>query len=243
MGMRVATVISGRFVDEVISPGQGERICIGGSDFEPGPKFPPMTYLPDEWEFSRQDRPVPKEATSVLAKLKLGMPPAWGYQRMCEKPVVVISQRPAQVVDDLEQLSDATEWWNPIQAIGILEPKSGVDWWLRRPIVVTSPAALIGSSWASGLPASLIVISGFAAWSAPVRRWWPGVPQILVLNQRSSDVSDFREWFDGTEFPEVQLPAMRNLRRAGITVNAFGEPIGESLSGAQEAEEADEWDF
>lgn len=59
-----------------------------------------------------------------------------------------------------------------------------------------------------------------------------------MLNQRSTDVSDFRQWFDNTSFGEVTIPGARNIKRGGLTLTVFGEPVATLAEGDE-----DEWDL
>ena len=95
------------------------------------------------------------------------------------------------------------------------------------------------------MPVSLVVIVGFSAWLSPQRNFWATTPQVLLLNQRTSDIADFRAWFDGALLPEVHLPGAksRDLRKSGITVATFGEPIDFTGAKGEEQQEVDEWSF
>ena len=71
---------------------------------------------------------------------------------------------------------------------------------------------------------------------------YPLAPHVLLLNQRSGDVADFRDWFDGTDFPVVDFTKLtKNRRIAGITITAFGELVAPLL--ATESQGDDEWEF
>lgn len=241
---RVATVISKRFCDTEVRT-FGQRLSIGGVQFDPQRAIPPAVILGEEWELERSPQSVPADAVAFAQQLgREGVPPEWTYLRFCMKPIVVIAQRPAQVAEDLADLAQQEDWWNATQRLGLASPAEGVDMWFRRPIILASPAALAGATWISCLPVSLVVIAGFAAWLAPQRNLWPNVPQVLLLNQRTSDIADFRAWFDGAQLPELLLPgaASRNLRKSGITITTFAEPIGAGASFGSDTE-VDEWDF
>lgn len=240
-GSRVATVLSNEFCDATFRT-IGERVAFDGTQFAPT-RMPPSVVLPQEWEFERSRRPVPSAAMTAAKIVDGDSPGGWTFLRACLEPVVVLVQRPSEVVADLEELAQAVDWWNPVQALGLVEPCEGLDWWYRRPIIVSTPTALAHSPWVSVLPIRMLVVIGFTAWMSPVRHLWSQAPQVLVLNQRSSDVADFRSWFDGTQFPEVALPAMRNLRKAGVTVTAFGEPVTEASVTALDEDGDDEWEF
>ncbi len=240
-GVTVATVLSKRFTDVHVSA-FGSRLILDGTQLDPARgMLPPGVVLRDEWEFERAKKPVPEAVIAGARSLDGSAPGEWTFQRMCLEPVVVIAQRPAQVVQDLEDLAQAPGWWNGAQSLAMMDPEDGLDLWFRRPVIVLSPGGLMSVPWAATLPVRFVIVVGFAAWMSPVRHLWAHVPQALVMNQRSGDVADFRAWFDGTDFPEVALPAVRNLRRAGITVNAFGEPIGPVPQ--IELQEGEEWEF
>lgn len=240
-GAQVATVLSRAFCDAEVRQ-IGERLAFDGTQFNPS-RVPPSVTLPPEWAFERGSKPVSAEAIAVGKKIDGAVPGEWTVQLACREPVVVVAQRPNEVVADLGDLAQAADWWNPLQALALIEPLDGLDWWFRRPVIVTTPVALAHSPWVSTMPARMIVVVGFTAWMSSMRHLWSHVPQVLVLNQRSSDVAEFRAWFDGTQFPEVSLPLMRNLRKAGVTVTAFGEPISRVSLDAIEAESEDEWAF
>ena len=238
---RVATVLSKSFCDATVRT-VGERIAFDGTQFAPT-RRPPSVALPEQWEFERVARPVPADAVSAARAIDGSAPGEWTFQRACFDPVVVIAQRPSEIVADLEDLAEAVEWWNPVQALALVEPHEGLDWWYRRPVIVSTPIGLAHSPWVSVLPSRLVVVVGFTAWMSPMRHLWSRTPQVLVLNQRTSDVADFRAWFDGTQFPEVALPTMRNLRKAGVTVTAFGEPVTNEGLTALTVDGGDEWEF
>ncbi|MCG3771102.1 MAG: hypothetical protein JW384_02282 [Nitrosomonadaceae bacterium] len=237
-GVRVATVLSQEFQDADVV-GIGERYGIGGTQFAL-PRIPPAAIIGLDWDLDRRAQLVPDEALSIV-KPWYNEPQSWIYQRLCLHPVVVISNRPSLITQDLADLAKVSSWWNPLQHVAMVGPKDGIDQVFRRPVVVASPTALLASQWMREVKPALVVVVGFAVWTSSARHLWQGTSQLLVLNQRSGDVAQFREWFDGTTFPEVNLPTIKNLRRAGITATVFGEPIIEvdfSIS-----EEDQEWEF
>ena len=97
--------------------------------------------------------------------------------------------------------------------------------WFRRPVIVMTPAAALAEVWLSQMAVALVVVAGYSAWNSAARHAWESAPQVLLINQRSSDVADFREWFDGAEFSALDLPFGNQFRRAGITLTAFNEPV------------------
>lgn len=241
---RVATVISKRFCDTEVRA-FGQRLSLEGVQFDPQ-RVPPATVLDPAWEVERSSHPVPDDAIDAAQALgRKGYPAEWTYFRFCLNPILVIAQRPTQVAEDLAELAQVDEWWNPIQRLGLASPKEGVDMWFRRPVLVASPAALAGAPWVAGLPVSMVVVAGFAAWLSPQRHAWARSPQVLLLNQRTADVADFRAWFDGALLPEVHLPGAksRDLRRSGLTLATFGEPIMPGSVEGVGRQEVDEWEF
>lgn len=241
---KVATVLSKRFCDaDVVS--FGARLSLDGVQFDPQ-RVPPAALLDETWQMERSPQSVPPQAVEASRALgRKGYPAEWTYLRFCLSPIVVLAQRPAQVAEDLMELAQVTEWWNPFQRLGLASPSDGADMWFRRPIVMVSPAGLAGAPWLARLPVSLMVVVGFSAWIAPQRNFWPAVPQVLMLNQRTSDIADFRAWFDGAVLPEVHLPGARSrdLRKSGITMATFGEPVESAPTEGGDLQEADEWAF
>ena len=242
---RVATVLSKKFQDVSVAQGAGTRLNLSGTQLDPSrTPLPPAATLPDEWDIERQPRPLPDVA---VEKLKQGFSPPqgerlpvgeWLYQQMCLEPIVILTQRPGRVVDDASELCSVEDWWNSTQSIALLDLVEGAEWWFRRPIIVVSPQALSALPWADQLPVRLVVVVGFSTWMSPARQRWDAAPQVLMLNQRSTDVSDFRQWFDGTSFGEFTLPGLRNTKKYGLTLTAFGEP--NSLTSATDE---DDWDL
>ena len=241
---RVATVISRRFCDTDVRA-FGQRLSLEGVQFDPQ-RVPPAAVLDPAWEIERGPHVIPQSAIDAAQLLgRKGYPAEWTYFRFCLNPVLVITPRPTQVAEDLAELAQVEDWWNPFQRLALASPEEGVDMWFRRPVVITSPAALAGAPWVAGLPVSLIVVAGFAAWLSPHRHCWSKSPQVLLLNQRTADVADFRAWFDGALLPEVQLPGAksRDLRRSGLTLATFGEPIMPRSVEGVGRQEVDEWEF
>ena len=240
-GSRIATVLSRAFTDATVRE-IGQRIAFDGTQFAPT-RIPPSVVLPEEWEFERGTKPVTEAAIAGGKAVDTTVPGEWTYLSACKTPVLVVAQRPSEVVADLEDLAEAIDWWNPSQSLALVDAREGLEWWYRRPIIITTPVALAHAPWVSVLPTRLVVVVGFTAWMSPVRHLWSEAPHVLVLNQRTGDIADFRSWFDGTQFPEVALPAMRNLRKAGVTVTAFGEPVIDATFDALQEEGGDEWEF
>ena len=242
--LAVATVVSKDFRDLTVGT-LGARLNLGGIQMDPAGPLPPAIPLDPSWEFERGDRMVPEAAEEPCRLIDPGAPSGrwrWTYQRLCLNPVLVITHRPGQVIQDLDDLGAMRDWWNPVQQASLIEPDEGVEAWFRRPVLVASPGAILSKPWLHTLPVSMVVVAGFSAWMTPARHVWPLVPHVLLLNQRSGDVADFREWFDGTDFPVVEFTKLtKNRRMAGITITAFGEPIA-PLSVA-EVEGEDEWEF
>lgn len=243
-GLTVATVVSKDFRDLTVGT-LGARLNLGGTQMNPAGPLPPAVPLDPSWEFERGDRMVPEAAEGPCRLLDPGAPAGrwrWTYQRLCLNPVLVITHRPGQVVQDLDDLAAVPEWWNPLQRASLAEPEDGVDAWFRRPVLVASPGAILSRPWLRTVPVSMVVVAGFAAWMTPARHVWPLAPHVLLLNQRSADVADFRDWFDGTDFPVVEFTKLtKNRRMAGITITAFGEPV--TPLSVTEAEGDDEWEF
>jgi len=228
---RVATVLSKKFADVPVTQGLGTRLNLGGTQLDPASlHLPPAAVLPAEWDSERGQRSVPYEAVEVLKstfRVPRGeRPPVgeWLYQQMCLEPVVVLTQRPARVAQDAFELASRSEWWNWSQRVALDEVCEGPDMWFRRPIIVLSPQMLHSMAWVREVPVRLVVVVGFSTWMSTARRLLMNTPQVLMLSQRSSDVSDFRQWFDNTSFGEGSIPGIRNTKKGGLTLTAFGEP-------------------
>ena len=241
VGDRVASVVSKEFIDATVLR-MGARMILNGVQFGTE-RQPPMIRLNEEWRFDRPSRDVPSSGESAARRLIPGRAGEWTYFNMCQSPVVVLTPRPAQLVQDLEDLNQVP-WWNAVQSCALAGPSDeAYNNWFRRPVVAISPTAVAEHNWVASLPASMVVVVGFGAWQSQVRHAWSSVPQILVMSQRSPDMADFREWFDGTQFPKVDLGAVRNLRKGGLVITPFGEPIGAFDPAAVESEDDDEWMF
>jgi len=243
--VEVATVLSKEFKDVLVSQGAGTRVNLGGIQMDPASgMLPPAAVLPEEWDMDRSTSPVPAFEVDVLKSAfprQPGERPVvgeWLYQQMCLEPVVVLTQRPARVLDDALDLADQEDWWNWCQLVSLTGAVVGPWWWFRRPVVVMSPQAALSAPWLTQVVARMVVVVGFSTWMTPARHLWSAVPHVLMLNQRSSDVAAFREWFDGTSFGEVTIPGVRNVKKGGLTLTAFGEPV----TAVTEADE-DEWDL
>ena len=244
-GATVATVLSKKFADVSVTQFQDSRLNLRGTLLDPfGRHLPPAAVLPEEWDLERGDRAVPSEAVEWL-KSAFSVPRGerpmngeWLYQQMCLHPVVILTQRPSRVTDEATELSSVPEWWNWSQRVALHDLAEGADWWFRRPIVVLSPQAASALPWANEVPVRLVVVVGFSTWMSSARHRWTTAPQVLMLNQRSTDVSDFRQWFDNTSFAEVGIPGVRNTKKGGLTLTAFGEPA----SAVTDIED-DEWDL
>lgn len=241
----VATVLSKRFADVPVGQGAGTRLNLGGTQLDPSRiALPPAAVLPDEWDVERAARALPPDAVELLKRefaVPRGARPLvgeWLYQQMCLEPVVILTQRPGRATDEAGELAAQLDWWNWSQHVAMHDLVEGVDWWFRRPIVVLSPQTASALPWADQVPVRLVVAVGFSTWMSPARHRWKSAPQVLMLNQRSTDVSDFREWFDNTSFGEVSIPGVRNTRKGGLTLTAFGEPAS-----AFTDVEDDEWDL
>lgn len=227
----VATVLSRQFQDVHVSSAQGTRLNLQGTQLDPASRqLPPAAVLPEEWDVERGARVVPP---SAVEKLKKECPSAtkgrsvvgeWVYQQMCLEPIVVLTQRPARVVEEATELFGRADWWNWSQQVALTDVQEGHEWWFRRPVVVLSPQAALGLPWTPQVQVRLVVVVGFSTWMTPARHQWSSAPQVLILNQRSTDVAAFREWFDGTSFGEVSIPGARNNKKGGLTLTAFGEP-------------------
>ena len=241
----VATVLSKKFADVPVGQGAGTRLNLGGTQLDPSRMpLPPAAVLPEDWDIERGPRPLPADAVGVL-KSEFAVPRGerplvgeWLYQQMCLEPVVILTQRPGRVAGDAGELSTAVDWWNWSQRAALHDLVEGADWWFRRPIVVLSPQAASALPWAHQVPVRLVVVVGFSTWMSPARHRWSTAPQVLMLNQRSTDVSDFRQWFDNTSFGEVSIPGVRNTKKGGLTLTAFGEPAA-----AVTNVDDDEWDL
>lgn len=234
-GQRVATVVSGKFVDGHVSVSGRGRIAVNGVEFADG--LPPFQVLEPEAFPGRKPATVPDEAGKVALRMRSDRPHDWAFQRLCLRPAVVLSNEPSAFITDLQDLASASQWWSPLRRAALVEPRAGVEWWLRRPIVVLTPRAARQNSWLAGLPLTAVIVVGFSAWADPARLLWPHTPHMLVLSQRRG-VDRFREWFDGTEFPLIDIPFGIDFRDSGLTATAFGESIG----GGRDTED-DEWDF
>lgn len=229
--MTVATVLSKKFADASVGHGAGARLNLSGTQFDPSSmKLPPAAVLPDDWDIERGPRSLPQDAVDLLKSEFPAQPgerppvEEWLYQQMCLEPVVILTQRPGRVTDEADELSAAVDWWNWSQRVALHDLVEGADWWFRRPIVVISPQAASALPWAAQVPVRLVVVVGFSTWMSPARQRWSSAPQVLMLNQRSTDVSDFRQWFDNTSFGEVSIAGLRNAKKGGLTLTAFGEP-------------------
>lgn len=241
-GWRVATVLSGCLTDASVRS-NGSRLLIDGVQFDPSRCVAPTFRLPDDWGWQRCERHVPVDAVEHLTGLRPGNA-SWTYFDLCTAPVVILTHHPGPVADDMADLAEMWEWWSPEQRAALAEPEAGLDWWFRRPVLVATPGSVLAEPWIAGLPASRVVVVGYSAWTHPARHVWREAPQLLVLNQRGGDVAEFRDWFDGTDFPTVPMPFKGALGKAGVTVEAFGEPINEMQPPAGEvADEEDEWLF
>lgn len=241
-GVRVATVLSKKFCDVKVSR-IGERWGLNGITFDTGRKpLPPLVVLSDDHDLDRPDSIVPPGALSYMSLMGDNEAAEWTYQRLCLRPIVVLTNRPGQVISDMEDLAGAKPWWNSLQAAALVDAEAGSDWWFRRPIIVMTPAAALSEPWLTQLQVSFLVIVGFTAWSSPARHIWSDSPQMLVMNQRGSDIAGFREWFDGTEIRALQMPFGHQLRSAGLTLTAFHEVVRQSNADS-DAGEVDEWDF
>jgi hypothetical protein len=241
-GMRVATVLSRKFCDTKVSKIR-DRWGLNGITFDTSRKpLPPLALLPEDLELDRRDLTVPAGVFEPIGALGYDEEAEWTYQRLCLRPIVLLTHRPGQAIADLEDLAQAEQWWNPVQSAALAEPEQGSQLWFRRPIIVITPAAAIAETWLAQMAVSLVVVAGYSAWRSGARHIWGSAPQVLVLNQRSSDVSEFREWFDGTEFPALDMPFGRQLRKSGVTFTAFSEPLARPSDGFG-VEEGDEWEF
>ena len=239
-GFRVATVLSRKFCDVKVSR-IGERWELNGITFDTSRKpLPPLVVLSHDQELGRRDIAVPNDALAPMSLLGFDEVPEWTYQRLCLSPIVLLTHRPGQVIEDLAELAEAEQWWNPLQSAALVDPEQGSQWWFRRPVIVMTPAAVLAEPWLAHLAVSLVVVAGYAAWMSSARQLWSAAPQVLLLNQRSTDIANFRGWFDGTEFPALEMPFDRHLRQAGMTLTAFREP---SDSLADTSGEVDEWEF
>ncbi len=241
----VATVLSKKFSDVSVSQGVESRLNLAGTQLDPTRmKLPPAAILPDGWDIERGARAVPSEAVEWLKSefmVSRGERPAvgeWLYQQMCLEPVVILTQRPARAIDDAKELSYELDWWNWSQRIALHELNEGAEWWFRRPIIVLSPQAANSLAWAQQVPVRFVVVVGFSTWMSPARHRWNTAPQVLMLNQRSTDVADFRQWFDNTSFGEINIQGVRNTKKGGLTLTTFGEPAM-SLTDIED----DEWDL
>lgn len=241
-GMRVATVLLRKLNDVEVSMVRG-RWVLGTITFDESLKpLPPLALVPDSFDLDRSPVVVPAAAFEHLGALGYSEVAEWTYLRLCLRPVVILTNRPSQVVADLQDLRHAAEWWNPAQMAALIEPESGAHMWFRRPVIVMTPAAALAEVWLSQMAVALVVVAGYSAWNSAARHAWESAPQVLLINQRSSDVADFREWFDGAEFPALDLPFGNQFRRAGITLTAFNEPVG-LRDEVVETEESNEWLF
>lgn len=241
----VATVLSKRFADVPVSQAAGTRLNLGGTQLDPTRMpLPPAAVLPEDWDIERGPRSLPPTAVELLKsqfEVPRGQRPLvaeWLYQQMCLEPVVILTQRPGRITEDALELSKVFDWWNWSQCAALHDLVEGEQWWFRRPIVVLSPQTVSALPWSHQVRVRLVVVVGFSTWMSPARHRWTGAPQVLMLNQRSTDVSDFRQWFDNTSFGEVGIPGVRNTKRAGLTLTAFGEPA----SAITDVDD-DEWDL
>lgn len=233
-GQRVATVVSGKFVDGRVSISGRGRIAINGVEFANG--LPPLQVIEPEAFPGRKPAPVPDEGGRVAVRLRSDRPDDWAFQRVCLRPVVVLTNEPSTFITDLADLASASHWWSPLRRAALVNPRAGVEWWLRRPIVVLTPRAARQHPWLASLPLTAVIIVGFTVWADPARLLWPHAPHMLVLGQRHG-VDRFREWFDGTEFAALDTAFGIGFQSSGLAATAFGEPIG----GDRDPE--DEWDF
>lgn len=238
-GQRVATVVSRKFRDEVVSRAPSGRVAIGGVGFSRG--LPPMHVLDDDMFRDRKPAPVPEEGMDVALRLRCDRPGDWAFQRLALSPVVILTNEPSFVIRDLNDLRRAAPWWSPLRQAALVEPRAGYEWWLRRPIVVLTPRAARERRWLARLPLTALVVVGFSAWADPARLLWRNAPQMLVLGQRQG-VEGFREWFDGMEFPAVALPFGSNFAAAGLSATVFGEPTAIAATVDSDEDDDVEWD-
>jgi hypothetical protein len=236
---RVATVLSRAFTDATIH----DTRSIDGVTFL-NDDLPPFAVLPSEARFDRATaEAIPTEVLDRAAAVDKRAPDR-AFQRACLEPVVVLTHRPDAVVEDLADLGRAEPWWNPLQALATAAPKAGVNRWFRRPVLVMSPAEVAHRPWLHVLPVAAVIVVGYAAWASPARHTWSRAPHTLVLNQRSTtDLLDFRVWFDGLTLPALDVPVSRDLRQQGLTVSFFGETPVAPGAVAEEIDEEDEWEF
>lgn len=238
---RVATVLSKKLEDAQVSLING-RVSLRGISFPQDRRLPPMFEIPEDFSIERSGQLVPATSVDLGKQLIDGQAGEWTYVQLCREPVVVVTTRPQAILQDMADLSVMSTWWTVPQKIALLEVKDGLDWWFRRPVIVATPAAIASSSWCRKLPVSALVILGFNAWISGVRMAWPTAPHALVLGQRSADVSEFRNWFDGTNFPSMSLAGIRQHKKFGITTTLFAEPVRAAMEASDPLED-DSWEF
>lgn len=243
--VEVATVLSRQLQDVRVLQGTGTRLNLGGIQIDTASSvLPPAALLPPEWDVERAPTPVPDLEVELLRSKfppqKGERPPVaeWLYQQMCLEPVVILTQRPERVVLDASNLADQKIWWNWCQWIAVANAGAGYRSLFRCPVVVMSPQNALSVPSAAQVPIRMVIVVGFSTWMAPARNMWASVPQVLMLNQRSTDMSDFRQWFDNTPFGDITLPGARNLKKGGLTLAVFGEPVTPLTEGDE-----DEWDL
>lgn len=216
-GLRVATVLSGSFEDAVVTQLE-PRIRLNGVTFrgETPPLYPLPAGLP-----TRNSSRIPEVVRDQMGNRGRD---TWRYQTLCGRPVIILCQRPDQVAADAAELAELSVW-SAQQRAALLDVGTIPIGWLRHPILALHPSAVTGKDWLSSLTPRLVVVAGFAAWDTPARHTWSEVPQLLLLDWRSTDVDHFRTWHDGLMLPRIETALGEQVSAAGIQVKFFGEPV------------------
>jgi len=158
--------------------------------------FDAVRLLPvalDELRAHRRIKPEVREAWDGVLDDADGLRT---HARVAARPIVCIGNR--------SRFAETVGTWLRFPNLAhVLDSGDDVGDWFRHPTFVVDPAAQM-KEWVRGLPASLVVIDGAAAWRSPLRHAFRQSPQLLLLDRRATattnlfeqDLSDvaFRDW-------------------------------------------------
>lgn len=245
----VATVIESKMHDlkHVVSTGENGTLKskrLGG--YKLPTATPPMMPLPAGFP-ERTASTVPEgiiQALSPDAGTGATRRAMWHYFELCANPVVVVCQRPELLRSQLEALAGIDAWWSNISRAASIDAAITPDDWFRRPVIFTTPSAILRRTWLKNLKPAAVLVVGYTAWSSPARWTWPDVPHFLILNVRQDDVLRFRSWHDGQTFPPLDSALNRLTGIPGMPAKIFIESADTlaSLTGDM-WEQEDDFDF
>ena len=196
-GQPVSYVVGRKIYDSVLQKSEKDhRIRLGGSQFNIN-RQPEMVSRPPSLE-ARSECEIPGHLFGEASDLE-AIQKAKSYFRLCIRPVVILTTRPADLIEYFEAAQLTLEVWDAAEQSLRFATNPSIDHWFRSPILIVTPEQTRNRDWIREVEPAAVIAMGWKSWRKPARWNWPSVNHFLILDVRGEDIEFFREYYDGTE--------------------------------------------